>query len=110
MHARSMYAAMYRQRNRDWVREYLRTHPCVDCGEDDPVCLDFDHIGDNKVLDVALLVQRAYSLKRIQEEIAKCNVRCANCHRKITAKRRDDSSGLTRGTVPLPAVNRMSSD
>jgi hypothetical protein len=76
------------QRNREYVLGYLLAHPCVDCGESDPVCLDFDHVRGKKKREISGLVRAACSLKTLQREIAKCDVRCANCHRKVTAKRR----------------------
>lgn len=68
------------------VAEYLTTHPCVDCGERDPVVLEFDHRDPaSKSGDVGRLV---HSGKRavVQAEIEKCDVRCGNCHRIRTAK------------------------
>lgn len=65
-----------------FVLEYLRDHPCVDCGETDLVVLEFDHLRDN----VSRLVATA-ELWRVVEEIAKCEVVCANCHRRRTARR-----------------------
>ena len=65
--------------------EYLTTHPCVDCGESDPLVLEFDHI-QSKKNTVGEMVSAAYSWKRIVEEISKCEVRCANCHRRKTAR------------------------
>ena len=79
-------AAKARQRFSNTVRlvDYLLEHPCVDCGERDPLVLEFDHIRD-KCADVTSLLPLAWT--RVESEIAKCEVRCANCHRRITAKR-----------------------
>ena len=75
-------------RNREAVLKFLQSHPCVDCGESDPVVLDFDHVRGNKTKEVTKFVRNGASLRRIFLEIDKCEVRCANCHRRITAKRR----------------------
>ena len=66
------------------VREYLLGHPCVDCGESDPGVLDFDHLRDKKA-NISTLVQSGVSWQSLADEIAKCEVRCANCHRRRTA-------------------------
>ena len=66
------------------VHSYLLTHPCVDCGVSDPDILDFDHRRD-KVANVSALVHFGMSWSAVSEEIAKCDVRCANCHRRRTA-------------------------
>ena len=78
-----------RKQNKKDVRiqlfEYKRTQSCVDCGEDDPIVLDFDHRSQkNKTASVAQLTN--YSWTKVLKEIEKCDVRCANCHRRRTAK------------------------
>lgn len=73
--------------NADYVDTYLETHPCVDCGETDAIVLEFDHVRGKKQGNIADMVRRGMSRKRIEAEIAKCEVRCANCHRRVTAKR-----------------------
>lgn len=70
------------------VCEYLYEHPCIDCGEKDIVVLDFDHVRDKKESSIANLLLANASWLRISKEMAKCEVRCGNCHRKVTAKRR----------------------
>jgi len=77
----------YRLRNNEYVLEYLKTHPCVDCAENDPIVLDFDHLRD-KIANVAKLVDNT-SLSSLKEEIDKCEVRCSNCHRRKTARERN---------------------
>lgn len=71
---------------RQFVLDYLSIHPCVDCGEEDPIVLEFDHIKGKKLERIANLCRRGLSLDRLKLEVAKCEVRCANCHRKRHAK------------------------
>lgn len=71
--------------NRVRMAEYLRSNPCVDCGETDLRCLDFDH-RDNKLKSRDVTRMLAWSWDTIMNEIEKCDIRCANCHRKRTAE------------------------
>lgn len=74
-----------RNRNRQYVWDYLSAHPCVDCSEADPIVLEFDHVSGVKKCAVSQLVaHHEASLDTIYEEIQKCEVRCANCHRRKT--------------------------
>lgn len=74
-------------RNRAYAIDFLRTHPCVDCGQSDPMILEFDHIDPaQKTSSVSDLIRCAFSLERLQAEIALCVVRCVRCHRRRTAK------------------------
>lgn len=69
---------------------YLLDHPCVDCGEADPMVLDFDHLEPAfKRYSMSRLLSgttSGVSLKMVKVEIDKCVVRCANCHRRRTAQ------------------------
>jgi hypothetical protein len=68
------------------VADYLSTRSCVDCGESDPLVLDFDHIDPaTKRSTIHNLVSRALSWARVLAELERCHVRCANCHRRRTA-------------------------
>lgn len=60
--------------------------PCVDCGKHYPwYVMDLDHLPEYiKLSNVSQLVVRGVSLKRLWDEIAKCEVVCANCHRERT--------------------------
>jgi hypothetical protein len=71
--------------NRKLVFDHYLANPCVDCGETDPVVLELDHLRD-KDMPVSQAAHRGWSKKRLLDEIAKCEVRCANCHRRKTAK------------------------
>jgi hypothetical protein len=77
---------MSKIRNHNFIYNYLLTHPCVDCGETRPPVLEFDHINNDKEFNISHMVSSAFSIKRIEAEITKCEVRCANCHRIKTAK------------------------
>lgn len=75
----------YVLRNRTFIAEYLLKHPCVDCKEDDIRVLDFDHLRDKKA-NIAKLIRNSTSIQTLEQEIDKCEVRCANCHRRKSSK------------------------
>jgi hypothetical protein len=79
----------YREELHKRVFEYFSTHPCLDCGEADPIVLEFDHIEQStKTAPISEMISEQRPWKVIMEEIEKCEVRCANCHRRRTAKQR----------------------
>ena len=80
-------SAVYKDSRRRMVWDYLSSHPCVDCGESDPVVLEFDHVRGKKVASVNVMVAAGRGERAILEEIAKCVVRCRNCHKRVTASR-----------------------
>lgn len=74
-------------KKKEFVKNYLLSHACVDCGESDPIVLEFDHVRGIKLSDIADMKWSYASIQKIQDEMAKCDVRCANCHRRITYSR-----------------------
>jgi hypothetical protein len=88
IHVRQVTAARVKRvaAARELMASFLAERSCVDCGERDPAVLDFDHVGEKREL-VSALVARAATWRRIEAEIAQCEIRCANCHRRVTARR-----------------------
>lgn len=65
---------------RTYIRQLKESTPCTDCGRNYPwYVMDFDHIRDKT--DTVSQIARHQTLTRVIEEIAKCEIRCANCHR-----------------------------
>jgi hypothetical protein len=93
----SSYEDPIRKARRDQIKrnmmDFYKSHPCVDCGEKDPRVLDFDHL-NNKRYNVSTLLNKEYSWDSILQEAAKCQVRCANCHRIKTAIKRNHYTNL----------------
>jgi hypothetical protein len=81
------------RRNLRFMRDVLERSHCVDCGLDDILVLEFDHVRGVKERNVSKLVREGRSLRRLQAEIAKCDVRCASCHRRRTVERRVANAG-----------------
>ena len=73
---------LYRE-NMQHVVDYLREHPCVDCGETDWQILQFDHVRGMKSFGIATALSHR-NWVHIAKEIEKCDVRCANCHQRKT--------------------------
>ena len=65
----------------------LKTEPCTDCGVTyPPYVMDFDHVRGDKLFTIGMSTQTK-SKQQILDEAAKCDVVCANCHRKRTYER-----------------------
>lgn len=74
-----------KKRNRELIQQ-LKSVPCKDCNETYPwYVMDFDHLRDKK-FDVSRMSN--YSVEQIMEEVGKCEVVCANCHRERTFSRK----------------------
>lgn len=74
-----------RTEQRRLVFDYLKVHPCVDCGNSNPIVLEFHHVRGVKEANVGSLISGGYSDETIFSEIAKCDVVCSNCHKIRTA-------------------------
>ncbi len=80
---RARYRARMKAKAKAWVLCYLMQHPCVDCGEPDTRVLEFDHVDPaSKSHNVSRMVADGRLIRLIEQEVAKCEVRCANCHRR----------------------------
>lgn len=87
-------------RNRALLVEHLLQHPCADCGEESLEVLEFDHVRGKKVEAVPKLAARPVRLELLKSELAKCEVRCVNCHRRRSARTLGWWSANVKGDEP----------
>ena len=91
---RQYYLKKTRSRNKElrleilaYLYDFLLNKKCIDCGESDMAVLEFDHTGKiKKSAAVSSMIRIRLPLEKIKEEVAKCEIRCANCHRRKTAR------------------------
>lgn len=92
------YVGPKRQAIADKVAAIKEATPCSDCGAKFPACcMDFDHRGTDKRREVGILISRSADWEVVLEEIEKCDLVCANCHRIRT--RDKGSAGWARKTL-----------
>jgi hypothetical protein len=88
---------MLRLERTTFLLDYFASHPCTDCREADPVVLEFDHLdGDAKSFTIGQSLPYR-NWKSILREIDKCEVVCANCHRRRTAQRKGSPRAFLTG-------------
>ena len=97
--ARAQMQRLAVERHR-YLLEYFGANPCADCGETNPLVLEFDHLRDKCFNIGSALPYRNW--KSILAEIEKCEVVCANCHRVRTAIR----MGSNRAVLVAAALKR----
>jgi hypothetical protein len=79
--AAKKWAKTRRERNRDYVTAAKEGKPCADCGISYPaVAMQFDHAGSKKDMCLGRAASQTWSIERLQAEINKCEIVCANCH------------------------------
>jgi|WetSurMetagenome_2_1015567.scaffolds.fasta_scaffold72221_4 hypothetical protein len=75
-------ARIRRLKIREWFQQYKETLKCSKCGESHIACLDFHHHDSSKKeVNISEAIWRGWSIKRIMEEIEKCDILCCKCHR-----------------------------
>lgn len=80
----------WRKRRVEWLRS-LKEGPCTDCGKSfNPVAMQWDHIGTDKAFDISNGTSKPK--QTILNEIAKCELVCANCHAVRTWQRRQNGT------------------
>lgn len=78
-----------------FIRKVKNKFGCKDCKQkfDEPSILEFHHLDPSqKTSSISMMVRFKCSIKEIKEEIRKCDLVCANCHRRRTAKRRAEQN------------------
>jgi hypothetical protein len=78
----------WRKRFFEWYRAQ-KSRPCHDCGIQYPYyIMQFDHVRGQKMFNLSKCASSPHSKKKVEAEIAKCEVVCANCHASRTWQRR----------------------
>jgi superfamily II DNA helicase RecQ len=72
-----------------YVYGILINESCIDCNENNFLVLEFDHVRGSKTANISMMIKKpkTFSLDMVKKEIAKCEIRCANCHRIRTRAR-----------------------
>lgn len=92
-------------KNLEYIQEYLQNNPCVDCGNSNPIVLEFDHVRGEKICNVSSMVWKGYAFKTLLTEIAKCEIRCANCHKiKTNETRKNLPTKMTKHGLGVEVI------
>ena len=91
VHQRELY-----KRNRQELLAFKTQKGCLDCGERDWRVLQFDHVPERgpKRYNLGASLRFEQMGPALREELAKCDIVCANCHSRRTWDRRFPSDGL----------------
>jgi len=86
--------ALIRQRRwKKWYQEKKGNLKCGKCGESFGACLEFHHRNPSKKeYSISTMIGRGWPFSKIEEEMDKCDILCANCHRKLHAKLKDEAT------------------
>jgi hypothetical protein len=82
-------AQLNKDRNFKYVEDIKKRSKCTDCGNNDYRVLEFDHLPQfEKIGHIATLIRKGWTIQRLDTEIAKCDIVCANCHKIRTWARK----------------------
>lgn len=82
--AEKVRTAKRRQQLKDYIQSLKQNVSCFFCTESEPVCLDFHHKNSkSKDFAIANAHVEGWSIEKINCEVKKCVLLCANCHRKV---------------------------
>ena len=71
-----------RKRNQNWLLNFKKEGKCSRCKINDYRVLEFHHInGKKKDFSISFARNNSFGLERMRQEIKKCVILCANCHR-----------------------------
>jgi uncharacterized protein (DUF983 family) len=73
------------ERGRFYLEAIKRETGCIVCGEDEPAALDFHHLDEGQKSFNLSGIAYTKPLAALREEVDKCVVLCASCHRKVHA-------------------------
>lgn len=94
--------AKVRQKKQQVLRDYKASLGCRDCGEKDWVVLELHHrdpgtknpkLSSARVRGTGGFRWTLFSYAEMAAELEKCDVLCANCHRRETYRRNDWKRG-----------------
>jgi len=74
---------------KEMIIKYKEVHPCILCGENRHYVLDFHHPNkEEKDKSISYMARKCYSMGAVINEIEKCIIFCANCHRELHYRQR----------------------
>lgn len=105
------FSLKFKQQHYNKRKKYLASvkilSGCVDCGITTPdEILTFDHVRGEKKFCIGS--RWDVGIKRLEEEITKCEVVCQNCHAKRTKKRLEEKESNLPPFISFPKIPRLS--
>lgn len=87
---RNHYSRSYLKRRKEFLRALKGDRGCCQCGEKDPRVLEFHHRDPQQKKFCVNAGTVSEKWADVMDELAKCDVLCANCHARHHAELRGD--------------------